>query len=95
MTNVYGMDPIKVTFVISQIPEEDVSALKNNRAIVSKMILCPDDYKLFHYKEKDVIQVETQNGNRLWCEITHLEVVEREERVILIFTLEYAEHYAP
>ena len=85
------MESIKVTFVIGQIPEEDVDALKDDKRIISKMLLTPDDYKLFRYKEADQIQVESQNGNRLWCQIVHLEIVEKDERVILIFTLERAE----
>ena len=87
------MNAIKVTFVIGQLVEEDLVALKHNETIVSKMILTPDDYQLFRYKEKDLIQVETPNGDRVWCEITHLEILESDERMILIFTLEQAECY--
>ena len=81
------MAPIKVHFVISQLSEGEVEALKDSRSIITKMILFPDDYKLFNYKKGDAIEVETQIGNRLWCTIQDIEVVENEERIILIFTL--------
>jgi hypothetical protein len=82
------MQPIKVTFVIGQLREEEMLALKNDEIIVSKMILSQDDYSIFRYKEGDQIQVESQNGDRVWCTIHQLEKVEREEGMILIFTLE-------
>ena len=80
---------IKISFIIGQLPDEDFELLKRGYSIVSKMILPPDDFKLFHYKESDKIQVETTHGARLWCTIDHLEIVKDEERVILIFNLSY------
>ena len=78
---------IKVSFIIGEISADEFEQLKSGYAIVSKMILPPDDFKLFHYKEGELIQVETDHGNRLWCTIDHLEIIESEERVILIFTI--------
>lgn len=77
----------KISFVIGDLTEENVRRLRDNYSIVSKMILTPDDYKLFRYKKGDPIQVETDHGNRLWCCIEELEKVQDPERVILIFTL--------
>lgn len=81
------MHPIRITFIISAITEEDLNLLQKGYSVVSKMILSPDDHKLFHYKVGDQIQIETQHGLRLWCNIEALEKVEDQERVILIFTL--------
>ena len=86
---VYSMD-LNVTFVISKLTEEEATSLNEDHTIITKMLLSPDDYKLFRYKEGELIQVQTQNGNRIWCEILKLEIVEHPERVILIFTLEKA-----
>lgn len=84
------MRPIKVSFVISDLSSDEIEQLKHNYSIVAKMILTPDDYKLFRYGPGDQIQVQTQQGDRLWCRIEDLEKVESEERVILIFTLSRA-----
>jgi hypothetical protein len=81
------MAHIHVRFIINELTEEEIAALKDDHTIVSKMILLPDDYKLFHYREGDTIEVQTDHGNRLWCRITNLEVVSAEDRVVLIFTL--------
>jgi hypothetical protein len=81
---------IKITFIIGQLSIDEFEQLKNGYSIISKMILAPDDFKLFHYNERDRIQVETKDGLRLWCDINHLEILKSEERVILIFTLSYA-----
>jgi hypothetical protein len=81
------MNQIQVRFVISELTEQEIDALKDDEIIISKMILSPDDYKLFHYKECDEIEVETEHGNRIWCRIKQLEVISGDERVILIFTL--------
>lgn len=81
---------IKISFIIGQLPFEEFEQLKRGHTILSKMILSPDDFKLFHYNDGDQIQVETNDGDRLWCVIKHLEIVSNEERVILIFTLSQA-----
>jgi hypothetical protein len=78
---------IKITFIIGQLSLDEFEQLKNGYSILSKMILTPDDFKLFRYKQGDTIQVETNDGLRLWCNIDHLEIVKSEERFILIFTL--------
>lgn len=78
---------VKVSFVIGQISHHEMESLKNGYAIISKMILTADDYKLFNYEAGQKIQVETNDGNRLWCMIEHLETVQNEETTILIFTL--------
>lgn len=74
-------------FVVSNLSPEELLALKNGKAIVSKLLLVPDDYRVFHYKEGDEIEVETQEGDRLRTTIQHLEVVEEGESVIVILTL--------
>jgi hypothetical protein len=84
------MERVKVTFVIG-LREDEVEALKNDEIVVTKMILLPDDYDLFKYKESDLIQVESQTGNREWCRIYQLEKVQQDDNIILIFTLEKAE----
>jgi hypothetical protein len=84
------MDGIKITFVIG-LREDEVEALKNDEMVVSKMILLPDDYLLFKYKEGDLIEAESQTGNREWCRINQLEKVQQDDNIILIFTLEKAE----
>jgi hypothetical protein len=81
------MNHIQVRFVISELTELEIDALRNDEVVISKMILTPDDYRIFHYKEGDAIEVETETGNRVWCQIRQLEIVSRNERVILIFTL--------
>lgn len=78
---------IKISFVIGQISHQELESLKEGYSLISKMIIPADDYSLFTYKEGENIQVETNEGNRLWCKITHLETVKDDERVILIFTL--------
>jgi hypothetical protein len=81
------MNHIHVRFIINELSEDEVDELKNEHAIITKMILTPDDYKLFHYRQGDTIEVQTDQGYRMWCTIKHLEVVANDERVILIFTL--------
>jgi hypothetical protein len=78
---------VKISFVIGQITDQELESLKEGYSIISKMIIPADDYSLFNYKEGENIQIETNEGNRLWCKITHLETVKDEEQVILIFTL--------
>lgn len=79
---------IPVRFIINALSETEVQFLKNGQQVITKMILTPDDHKLFHYREGDEIEVQTDHGNRLMCTIKHLEVVGDDERVILIFTLQ-------
>jgi hypothetical protein len=81
------MDPIKITFIIGQVNPENVELLKNDYAIVTKLLLSKEDFRLFHYKAGDSIQIETAEGNRLWCTILDCDAVENEEHVIIIFKL--------
>ncbi len=81
------MDPLRMRFVIGKLTEDELNALKNGESIISKMLLVPDDYKVFHYKEGDEIEAESDDGNRIWTTIKNLEVVEDEQRIIVILTL--------
>jgi hypothetical protein len=83
------MAHLHVRFIINELTELEIKALKNDEVVVSKMILVPDDYKLFHYRKGDSIEVQTAEGYRLWCFIEELEVVADQERIILIFTLRH------
>ena len=81
------MTPIRVRFVISELSGDEMEDLRNNLKIISKMILSHDDFRLFNYGMGDRIEVENGDGYREWCCIDDLEVIQHEERVILIFTL--------
>ena len=74
-------------FVIGKLTDAELEMLKSNQPIITKMLLIPEDHRLFHYKEGDEIEVETQEGNRIWTTIRNMEIVENDERVIIIFTL--------
>ena len=74
-------------FIIGKLTDEELRALKQNEPVISKMLLVPDDYKVFHYKEGDEIEAETPDGNRIWTIIRNMEVLTVDERVIIIFTL--------
>jgi hypothetical protein len=79
---------IKISFIIGQVSEGDFESLAEGEKVTSKMILTEEDFALFHYKEGDEIQVETDHGNRQWCIILHLEILLENEKVLLIFTLQ-------
>lgn len=79
---------VRINFVIGQISDGDFEMLESGYNVISKMILTRDDFDLFHYSEGDRIQVETENGNRLWCRILNLETIGEEDRILLIFTLQ-------
>jgi hypothetical protein len=81
------MDPFRMRFVIGKLSDVELEYLKSGQPIISKMLLIPEDYRLFHYTEGDDIEAETQDGNRIWTTIKSMEVVEDPERVIIIFTL--------
>lgn len=74
-------------FIVGKLTDEELQGLRQGHLVISKMLLVPDDYKLFHYKEGDPIEAETQDGNRIWTTIQNMEVIEDEERVIVILTL--------
>jgi hypothetical protein len=81
------MGSFKMRFIIGTLSDDELRSLKRGDSVISKMLLIPDDYRLFHYKEGDDIEAETQEGNRIWTTIHSMEVVEEGERVIIIFTL--------
>jgi hypothetical protein len=81
------MDSFRLRFIIGKLTDDELAALKNGEFIITKMLLTPEDYKVFHYKEGDEIEAETQDGNRIMTTITNMEIIQDEERVIIIFTL--------
>ena len=81
------MGSFRMRFVVGKLSNEELLTLKRGEAIISKMLLIPDDYKIFHYKEGDEIEVETQDGNRIWTTIRNMEIIEGDHRVIVILTL--------
>ena len=66
---------------------EELDVLKGGGHVISKLLLVPDDYRVFHYKEGDEIEAETPEGNRLTTQIRNLEIVEDTDSVIVILTL--------
>ncbi len=81
------MDPFRMRFIVGKLTDEELEALRQGHLVISKMLLVPDDYKVFHYREGDPIEAETQDGDRIWTTIRNMEVIEDEERVIVILTL--------
>ncbi len=81
------MKPFRMRFVIGKLTDEELHSLKDGRPIISKMLLVPDDYKLFRYRDGDEIEAETEDGNRIWTTIKDIEVLKDTERVIVILTL--------
>ena len=80
------MNTFRMRFIVG-ITEADLLALNQGLQIISKMLLIPDDYKVFHYAPGDKIEVETPEGNRLWTTIRDIEVIEDELQTIVILTL--------
>lgn len=80
------MDSFRMRFIVG-INEEELLALTNGEQIISKMLLTPDDFRVFHYAEGDEIESETPDGNRLWTTIEHMEIVEDDQRTIVILSL--------
>jgi hypothetical protein len=83
------MDSFRMRFIVGKLTEEELLTLKSGGTILSKMLLIPDDYKLFRYQEGDKIEAETEDGNRIWTTIRNIEVIEDEQRVIVILTLSH------
>ena len=81
------MDRFRMRFIVGRLTDEELEGLRNGQVVISKMLLIPEDYKLFHYAEGDDIEAETQDGNRIWTTIRHMEIIEDEHRVIFILTL--------
>ena len=78
-------------FIVGKLSHEELDFLKQGEPVISKLLLIPDDYKLFHYTEGDEIEAETQEGNRILTKIRNLEILEDIDRVIVILTLERSE----
>lgn len=76
-----------VKFVIGKLPEREIVYLKNNQRIISKLILSNKDFEIFNYKKGDRIEVQSEDGNRLWCRIFEMEILKNMDKVIIIFTL--------
>lgn len=74
-------------FIIGKLTNAELEMLKSGQPIITKMLLIPEDYRLFHYKEGDDIEAETQEGHRIHTTIQNMETLEDSERVIIIFTL--------
>lgn len=72
---------------IVELSNEELDVLKRGDQVISKLLLVPDDYRIFHYKEGDEIQAETYEGHRITTQIRNLEIVEDTDRVIVILTL--------
>lgn len=83
------MDSFRMRFVLGKITDEELRSLRKGETIISKMLLLPDDFKVFHYKTGDKIEAETQDGNRIWTTIQHVEVVNDQARIIVILTLQH------
>lgn len=81
------MNPFKMRFIVGRLTDEELTALKRGDSVISKLLLIPDDYQLFHYREGDDIEVETPEGNRIWTTISNIEILEDDHRVIVILTL--------
>lgn len=81
------MDSFRLRFIVGKLSDEELQTLKQGEAVISKMLLIPEDYSLFHYKEGDDIEAETQDGNRLLTTIRSMEIIEDDARVIVILTL--------
>ena len=80
------MNTFRMRFIVG-ITEADLLTLNQGHTVIAKMLLIPDDYKVFHYAQGDDIEVETPEGNRLWTAIRAIEVIEDEWRTIVILTL--------
>ena len=81
------MKSFRMRFIVS-ITDAELLALTNGELIISKMLLIPDDYKVFHYAQGDHIEAETPEGNRIWTVIRDLEIIEDDLRPIVILTLD-------
>lgn len=81
------MKPFKMRFVLGKLSDEELQSLQQGESVISKMLLTPDDYQAFHYREGDEIEAETHDGNRVWTTIKNIESLEDKERVIVILTL--------
>lgn len=74
-------------FIVGKLTDEELLTLRKGEPIISKMLLIPDDFQAFHYKEGDEIEAETQEGNRILTTIRNIEIAKDEVQVIVILTL--------
>ncbi len=81
------MEPLRLRFIVGGLTPDELHFLGQGEPVISKLLLIPEDFRLFRYKEGDEIQVETPEGNRIWTTIRNIEVVEDDYRVIVILTL--------
>lgn len=82
------MSAVPVRFVIGEVTQFELEDIQHNLTIASKLILTPDDFRLFKYREGDEIEIESEVGQREWCQIRDLEIIEGSDEVIVLFTLE-------
>lgn len=80
------MNSFRMRFIVS-IQEQELLTLKRGEKIISKILLTPDDFRVFHYIEGDEIEAESPSGDRLWTTIQHMEIIHDDVRPIIIFTL--------
>lgn len=80
------MDSFRIRF-IAKLNTEELELIKQGAPVISKLLLLPHDFALFHYKVGDPIEAETPEGHRIWTTIRSLEIVENEVSVIAILTL--------
>lgn len=80
------MNSFRMRFIVG-IHEQELLILKKGEKIISKMLLTPDDFRVFHYIEGDEIEAETPKGERIWTTIQHMEIIHDHIRPIIIFTL--------
>jgi hypothetical protein len=83
------MGPFRLRFVIGKLSDEEFKALEDGLPIITKMLLSLEDFAVFHYREGDEIEAESQQGNRVWTTITNMEIIKDETQVIIIFTLSH------
>lgn len=81
------MGPFRMRFIVGKLTEDELMTLKRGEPVISKLLLIPDDYRVFHYHEGDEIEAETHEGNRIWTTIRNIEVVGDDNSVIVILTL--------
>lgn len=74
-------------FIVGKLSNEELDLLSRGHPVISKLLLIPDDYRLFHYKDGDEIEAETQDGNRIWTTIRNMEIVQDDTSIVVILTL--------
>lgn len=82
-----NMAGIRMRFIVGKLSEEEMAVLKNGDPLLTKMLLTPDDFLVFHYVPGQPIEAESADGDRIWTVIRHLETLEHDSHVILMFTL--------